>query len=432
MARCMRCNKLLLFSTKSGYCSNCDILIINENAEKERKARMEMEKRLQEEADQRRAEEALRQKAEEARKAEEEQKRRAEEERRTEEERQRKAEEVRKAEEERRLAAEEARRAEEERRSAAEEARKAEEERRRAAEEARKAEEERQRKAELARKKEEERERKAKEARAAEEERQRKAAEEEQIHAEKAEQENHSDTSSDAGNLTESNDLENMTKEAMKDAAVLLDKVLDLLKSLFSYSCRDFIVSYRLSEENIDNYVQLRHAIIHYFAKLIAGVNMTIGADKRETSKLVEQLAGEELSTDIDYIELEPLELSHHDIPWVLQYFVDIDEFSFNDPKLNLDSLTFTPLFLKMMISITGRIQQMHMDILTKENNQIISEYTDMITEHYVDEAERITGVRPQVSVTTATITRNDEGDVTKVVVNKDKNKGNASDMKEG
>ena len=431
MARCMRCNKFLLFSTKSGYCSNCDILIINENAEKERKSRVEMEKRLQEEADQRRAEEALRQKAEEARKAEEEQKRKAEEERRTEEERQRKAEEVRKAEEERRLAAEKARRAEEERRSAAEEARKAEEERRRAAEEARKAEEERQRKAELARKKEEERERKAKEARAAEEERHRKA-EEDQIHAEKAELENHADTSSDAENSTESNDLENMTKEAMKDAAVLLDKVLDLLKSLFSYSCRDFTVSYRLSEKNINNYVQLRHTIIHYFAKLIAGVNMTIGADKRETPKLVEQLAGEELSTDIDYIELEPLELSHHDIPWVLQYFVDIDEFSFNDPKLNLDSLTFTPLFLKMMISITGRIQQMHMDILTKENNQIISEYTDVITEHYVDEAERITGVRPQVSVTTATITRNDEGDVTKVVVNKDKNKGNASDMKEG
>lgn len=417
MARCMRCKKFLLFSTKSGYCSNCDILIINENAEKERKSRVEMEKRLQEEADQRRAEEALRQKAEEARKAEEEQKRKAEEERRTEEERQRKAEEVRKAEEERRLAAEKARRAEEERRSAAEEARKAEEER--------------QRKAELARKKEEELERKAKEARAAEEERQRKA-EEDQIHAEKAEQENHADTSSDTENSTESNDLENMTKEAMKDAAVLLDKVLDLLKSLFSYSCRDFTVSYRLSEENIDNYVQLRHTIIHYFAKLIAGVNMTIGADKRETPKLVEQLAGEELSTDIDYIELEPLELSHHDIPWVLQYFVDIDEFSFNDPKLNLDSLTFTPLFLKMMISITGRIQQMHMDILTKENNQIISEYTDVITEHYVDEAERITGVRPQVSVTTATITRNDEGDVTKVVVNKDKNKGNASDTKEG
>ena len=115
-----------------------------------------------------------------------------------------------------------------------------------------------------------------------------------------------------------------------------------------------------------------------------------------------------------------------------MQYFVDIDEFSFNDPKLNLDSLTFTPLFLKMLISITGRIQQLHMDILTKENNQIISEYTDVITEHYVDEAERITGVRPKLSVTTATVTRNDDGDVTKVVVNKDKDKTVSSESKEG
>ena len=49
MARCNRCNKFLLFSTKSGYCANCDILIANENAEKARKAREEAEKRLRDE-----------------------------------------------------------------------------------------------------------------------------------------------------------------------------------------------------------------------------------------------------------------------------------------------------------------------------------------------------------------------------------------------
>lgn len=419
MARCMRCNKFLLFGTKSGYCSNCDILIVNENAEKERKAREDMEKRLQQEAEQRRTEEELRKKAEEARKAEEEHQRRVEEERRAEEERQRRAEEARKAEEERRLAAEEAR--------------KAEEERRRTAEESRKAEEARKKTAETARAKAEEKERKAREAREAEEKSQPKAADESQAVA-RQEESGSDNPPSNVESETESDDaaLENMTKEAMKDASVLLDKVLDLLKSLFSYSCRDFKVSYRLSEENINNFVQLRYAIVTYFARLIAGVNMTIGADRNETSKLVEQLAGEELATDIDYVELEPIELSHHDIPWAMQYFIDADEVLFNDPMLNLDSLTFTPLFLKMMISITGRIQQMHMDILTKENNEIISGYTDVITEHYVDEAERITGVRPQVSVTTATITRNDEGDVTKVVVNKDKNKSTGSASKEG
>ena len=304
----------------------------------------------------------------------------------------------------------------------------AEEERKRVAEEARRAEEERQRKAEEERKRKEEEERRRK----AEEERRRKEEEERQREAEKTEQDQHGNSASDAEESADQEDLDSLTKGAMKDASILLDKVLDLLKSLFSYSCRDFTISYRLSEENINNFVQLRHAIVLYFARLIAGVNMTIGASKNETPKLVEQLAGEELSTDIDYIELEPLELSHHDIPWAMQYFIDIDEFSFNDPKLNLDSLTFTPLFLKMLISITGRIQQMHMDILTKENNQIISEYTDAITEHYVDEAERITGVRPKVSVTTATITRNDDGDVTKVVVNKDKGKNVGSESKEG
>ena len=417
MARCNRCNKFLLFSTKSGYCANCDILIANENAEKARKAREEAEKRLRDEEEKRRVEEERRIRAEEARKAEEELQRKAEEARRADEERQRKAEEARKAEEERQRQAEAAR--------------KAEEERQRIAEKARKTEEDRQKKAEEARKKEEELKRKAKEARAAEEERRRKE-EEERAQAEKAEQDQRDNSASDAEESADQEDLDSITKEAMKDASILLDKVLDLLKSLFSYSCRDFTVSYRLSEENINNFVQLRHAIVLYFARLIAGVNMTIGASKSETPKLVEQLAGEELSTDIDYIELEPLELSHHDIPWAMQYFVDIDEFSFNDPELNLDSLTFTPLFLKMLISITGRIQQMHMDILTKENNQIISEYTDAITEHYVDEAERITGVRPKVSVTTATVTRNDDGDVTKVVVNKDKDKNVGSESKEG
>ena len=419
MARCNRCNKFLLFSTKSGYCGNCDILIANEHAEKARKARAEAEKQLRDEEETRRAEEERRIRAEEARKAEEELQRKAEEARRADEERQRKAEEARKAEEERQRQAEAAR--------------KAEEERQRKAKEAREAEKERQRKAEEARKKEEELERKAKEAREAEEERRRKAAEEEErARAEKAEQEQHDDSASGTEDAANQEDLDNLTKEAMKDASLLLDRVLDLLKSLFAYSCRDFTVSYRLSEENIDNFVQLRHAIVLYFARLIAGVNMTIGASKSETPKLVEQLAGEELSTDIDYIELEPLELSHHDIPWAMQYFVDIDAFSFNDPKLNLDSLTFTPLFLKMLISITGRIQQLHMDILTKENNQIISEYTDVITEHYVDEAERITGVRPKLSVTTATVTRNDDGDVTKVVVNKDNDKTVSSESKEG
>lgn len=46
MNRCARCNKFMLFSSKSGYCSNCDVLIAREAANKERNARKLIEKRL--------------------------------------------------------------------------------------------------------------------------------------------------------------------------------------------------------------------------------------------------------------------------------------------------------------------------------------------------------------------------------------------------
>ncbi len=47
MAKCSYCGKFMFFSTKSGYCKDCDIQMAKEAAEKERRARIEAEKKLQ-------------------------------------------------------------------------------------------------------------------------------------------------------------------------------------------------------------------------------------------------------------------------------------------------------------------------------------------------------------------------------------------------
>ncbi len=56
MARCARCNRFMFFSSQSGYCKNCDIQILNENAEKQRMAREEAEERQRKAEDERKAE----------------------------------------------------------------------------------------------------------------------------------------------------------------------------------------------------------------------------------------------------------------------------------------------------------------------------------------------------------------------------------------
>ena len=284
----------------------------------------------------------------------------------------------------------------------------------------RKAEEERIRQGELAR------QRKAEEERIRQEElaRQRKA-EEERIRQKRLEQQQNLETSHSQGiperDKSEAEKLEKLTRESMEEAHLLLKEVLDLLKSFFSFSCTDFLVSYRYSEKNIDNYVQLRHAIVLYFAEYIAGIAATLTLDEEIYTQYIEQFIGEEYSSFIDYSELHPLDLTNCDTPWIVKLFAELDSLAISEPKLTIDSMMFTPILLKMLISISGRMQQAHIGIVTKESNQSIEKYNAAITEFYLNEAESITGKRPQISMTSATITKDETNEVTKVTVKTDR-----------
>ena len=399
MARCARCNKFMLFKTASGYCNDCSLAIVREKEleeqqkkleeEKHRKAEIERiqqeERRLKEEAERRQIEnERLKKEEAERRRLFEE----AERKRREEEDRLKREEDKRRIEEEK------------QKREAAELLRR-QEEHNKELEESRRKQAEMEKQLQNERKRREEAEKKLEESKLQKQE------------AEKTKQKN-------TPIIDTANELEKLTKDAIQESSLLLKQSFDLLKSAYPLCCKDFEVSYRISEREINNFTQFKKHIILYFAEYVSGVLSTIGAPKNECASIVEQLVGEDMSTDIDYRSVNALDLKEHTIPWVEDLFAYIDALMIHDSRINVDSMMFVQLFIKIVVSLSGRLQQTHMSFVTSESNKIINEYNHCLIEFFVNQTEELTGKRPEVTTTSAKVST-ENNQVTNVTIEKEK-----------
>ena len=219
-------------------------------------------------------------------------------------------------------------------------------------------------------------------------------------------------------------ELNDIAKGAVKEAKQALFMITDLCKSLFSMMCMDFELSYYLSEQSIETFFQFRRQFECSALCIIKGAMDVCEIDGSEFKTYAEELFGEDDLANIDLESIKPTDLSDLSIPWEYKFCFALDETLIKNPKLKYDEFILSQLFLKIAIACTGRVQFDKMESLTSEKLKVIKDYTDFLVSQYSDTTEKVTGVRAEIKMTTATIHKDeDTGMTTSIEINKDKPK---------